>query len=105
MGINFEDASFSTFRDFPKTSFCQGEVGEGISGMDAMCSRSEVADDVISGTDVDTFRYYAFGNFSSFRANHNYVMRRRRLVRLSPISEAKKQKCLVHHTIKDEALE
>ena len=44
--------------------------------MNAICSRPEVADDNISGKDVDTFRYYAFvamrvAIFSSFGENLN----------------------------------
>ena len=50
MLVNFENASFRTFRDFPKISFCRGEAGDGSGGMDTICSRPEVADDVISGT-------------------------------------------------------
>ena len=61
---------------FQKRSFYDGEVGCGSGGMNAMCSRPEVADDVISGTDVGTFRCYAYFNlrvaiFSSFRENLN----------------------------------
>ena len=44
--VNFEGASFSTFRDFTKRSF----FSRG-SDMNAICSRPEVADDAISGTD------------------------------------------------------
>ena len=54
--VNFECGSFSTFRDFPKRSFCDAEVGDGSGGMNAICIRWEVADHVISGNDVDTFR-------------------------------------------------
>ena len=57
MALNFEDASFSTFRDFPRRSFCQGEVDEGKGCMNAICSRAEVPDDAISGTFVDTCRH------------------------------------------------
>ena len=69
--VNFEGASFSTFRDIPKRSFCDGEVGDDSGGMSAICSQPEVADDVISSIDVDTFLYYASVNlrvakFSSF---------------------------------------
>ena len=46
--VNFEGASFSSFRDFLKRSFCDGEVGDGTDGMKAICSRPEVADDVTS---------------------------------------------------------
>ena len=46
---NFEVASFSSFLDFSKRSFCDGEVN-------AIWSRPGVDDDVISGVDVDTFQ-------------------------------------------------
>ena len=40
--VNFE-ADRSSFRYFPKSSFCDGEVGEDRgSGMNAICSRPEV---------------------------------------------------------------
>ena len=59
---------------FSKISFCHGEVGDGSGGMNAICSRLEVADDVISGIHVDTFRYYICVSllvaiFSSFKEN------------------------------------
>ena len=61
--VRFEGANFSTFRDFPKRSFCDSKVGDGSDGTNVTCSRWEVAaDDVISGNDVDTFRYYACVN-------------------------------------------
>ena len=37
VAVNFEDASFTTFRDFPKPSFCDSEVGDGSGGMNAIC--------------------------------------------------------------------
>ena len=66
----------SSFRDFTKRSFYDGEVGGDCGDVNAICSRPEVADDVFSGEDVDTFRSYAFVNlwvaiFSSFRENRN----------------------------------
>ena len=36
-------------------SFCDVEVGDGSVGMNAICSRPEANDDVISIKDVDTF--------------------------------------------------
>ena len=56
---NFEAACACSIRDSPKRLFCDGD-------------RPEVANDIISGTDVDTFRCYACVNlrvaiFSSFR--------------------------------------
>ena len=74
--VDFEGATFSSFRDFPKTSLCDGEVCDGSGGMNAICSRPEVADVVISGKDVDAFWYYPCVNvwvtiFSGFRENLN----------------------------------
>ena len=81
--------------------------------MNAIYSWPQVADDVISGEDVDTFQYYACANlwivFSSFRENTRKsksaidVMRRRRLVHLSHIFGVKEQKCLLGYTTKQEA--
>ena len=56
MEVNFKGARFSTFREFPKRSFCDGETGDGSGGMNAICSRPQVDDEVISSRDVDTFR-------------------------------------------------
>ena len=61
---------------FQKRSFCHSEVGDGSSGMDAICNHSEVADGVIASTDEDTFRVVRlcelwFAAFSSFRENRN----------------------------------
>ena len=52
------------------------EVGDGSGDMNVICSRPEVADDVISGADVDIFRSYACVNlwvdsFISFREHLN----------------------------------
>ena len=44
---NVELASSSSFRDLPKWLFCDGKVGDGSGVMNAICSRPEVADDVI----------------------------------------------------------
>ena len=38
-------ASFSTFRDFPKTSFRDVAFGDGSGGMNSICSRPEVTDE------------------------------------------------------------
>ena len=46
--INFQVASSSSFQDFPKRLFCDGEASDGISGMNAICSRPEVVGDIIS---------------------------------------------------------
>ena len=60
MAVYFEDAGFSTFRDFPKrSSFYHGEIGDGSNRVNAICCRPEISDDVVYGTDVDTFRFYA----------------------------------------------
>ena len=90
--VNLEDASFTTFWDFPKRSFCHGEVGVGRGSMNAICSRPEVADDDISGTVVDSFRRYACVTgglltsvFSTKSKSAMYVMCRRCLVLMSPI--------------------
>ena len=73
--VNFEDATVLS-NIFQKCSFCDSEVGDDSGGMNAICSRPEVADKVVSGTDVDTFRYYACVDlrvaiFRSFRENLN----------------------------------
>ena len=46
--VNFESASFRTFRDFPERLFCDGEVSDDSGGVNAICGRPEI-DDVISG--------------------------------------------------------
>ena len=56
IALNFEVASSSSFRDFPKRLFCDGEVSDGIGGVNAIFSRPEVADDVISVEDPETFQ-------------------------------------------------
>ena len=74
---DFEGAGFSTVWGFSKRSFCDGEVGKGSSGMNAICGRPEVVEDVISGEDADSFQCYAcvrlgIAFFSSFRENLNH---------------------------------
>ena len=56
MLVNFEIASSISFRF--KKSFCDSEVGGGVGSVNAICSRPDVDDDVISGQSVDIFRYY-----------------------------------------------
>ena len=56
--VNFEVASFSSFGNFPKRSFCDSEIDDGSSGMNAICSQTEVADDVIFSGNVDAVQYY-----------------------------------------------
>ena len=54
MTLYFEVGSASSFRDFPKRSFWDFEVGGNSGGMNAMYNRQEAADDVISGRDLGT---------------------------------------------------
>ena len=68
--LNFKVTSSSIFPDFPKRSFCDGEIGNSNVQMDAICSHPEVAGDVVPGE--ETFREYMCVNllvasFSSFR--------------------------------------
>ena len=61
---------------FARKQFCDGEVGDKTSSMNAIRSPPEAADNVISGKDVETFRCYAcvnlwVANFSNFRENLN----------------------------------
>ena len=46
-------ASCSSFRDNREQIFPAAEAGGGAGGINANCSRPEVADDVISGNNVD----------------------------------------------------
>ena len=50
---NFEVAISSSFRDFPKQLFCNGEVSDGSDGVNVICSQPEVADDVLFGEDAE----------------------------------------------------
>ena len=73
---NLKVASSSNFRDFPKRSLCDSEVGDSSGDMNTICSRPEVDDKVISSDDVDTFRSCVVANLwvaisSSFRENRN----------------------------------
>ena len=47
--VCFEGVSFSTFLDFPKISFCDGDVDDGSGGVNAICIRPKAADDAIAG--------------------------------------------------------
>ena len=74
VAVNFEVPSISTIREFPKRSFCDGDVGDSSGGVNAICSRMEVADDVFSGEGAVTFQEYVgihlwSAIFSSFREN------------------------------------
>ena len=58
VGGNVEVASSSSFRDFPKRLFRGCEVGDGSGGVNTICRRPEVDDDVISVEDAETFQEY-----------------------------------------------
>ena len=47
VAVNFEATSFSSLMTFPKRSFCDSEVGRDSGGVNAICSRPEVPNDVI----------------------------------------------------------
>ena len=49
MSLNFEVSSSNSFRDFSKRSSCDGKVDGGSGGVNAICIRPEVGDDVIFG--------------------------------------------------------
>ena len=54
--VNFEVASCSIFQDNREKKFPDAEVGGGAGDINAICSRLEVANDIISGYNVETFR-------------------------------------------------
>ena len=54
--VNCEVVSSSSFRDFSKRMFCDGEVGDRSGGVNTICSRPELADEVISSEDTETFQ-------------------------------------------------
>ena len=55
--VNFEVASCGIFRDNLENIFPDAGIGGGAGGINAICSRlPEVADNIISGNNVDTFR-------------------------------------------------
>ena len=61
---------------FQKRSFCDDEVGDGSGGMNAICSRPEVADDGISCENAVAFQEYVrinlcVASFSSLLENLN----------------------------------
>ena len=69
--LNFKVDCRCIFRDFPNRSFCDGEVAGGSGGVNAIFSRPEVIDDVISCDDVETFQDYVcvllwVASFSTF---------------------------------------
>ena len=68
----FEVASPSAVRDFQNDNFVT--VKSAAVAVNAICSRLEVADNIISGESVDSFWDFIgvslwFGNFSGFRGN------------------------------------
>ena len=60
--VNFEVASCSIFPDNREKKLPDAEVGTGAGGINAICSRHEVADDIIDGCSVETFRGYHAAN-------------------------------------------
>ena len=88
------------------------EISDGSGCMKATCTRPEIADNVMSGEDIDTFRYYAcvnlwvaiFSNFSRKSTSAIHIMRRRRLVHLNPIVGVKDQTCITNCDTENEAL-
>ena len=57
---------------FPKIQFCDSEVGDGSSGVNAICSRPDEANDVVSGQDVDFPDQLArLSKFLRFQENQN----------------------------------
>ena len=52
----------AAFSDIIEKKFPGAEVSGGASGLNAICSRPGVANDVISGLNVDTFRDYHAAN-------------------------------------------
>ena len=64
MSKKFEVASTSYLVSdiFQNCWFCDDEVSSGNGGANVICSRPEVADDVISDENVDTFLCYNFEN-------------------------------------------
>ena len=75
--VNFEVASFSSFQDFTKRLFCDGEVGDGSSGVNAIWNQPE---DLITtfpvrmqrpSRNMSTGINLWIASFSSFRENPN----------------------------------
>ena len=50
--VNFEIVSCSSFRGSPDSSFCDGDVGDGSGGVNAICSPPEIPDDIVYSEDV-----------------------------------------------------
>ena len=60
--VNFEVAGTSSCRDNREKIFPGAEVGCGAGSINAICSRPEAADDVVSGCNVDTLLDYHGAN-------------------------------------------
>ena len=60
--VTYEVASCSNFRDNREKISPNAEVSGGVGGINVICSRPRVADDVISSYNVDTFRDYQAAN-------------------------------------------
>ena len=76
MALNVEVVGSTTFKDFPQKSSCDSETGGCSGSANAICSRLEIADHVISGENAGTFRDYYVVNLqvaglSSFRESRN----------------------------------
>ena len=56
--VNFEVARCSIFRDNLENIFPGADDSGGAGGINAICNRPAVADDVVSGCNVETFRDY-----------------------------------------------
>ena len=61
--LNVEVPSSTSVQDFPKTSFSNGEISVGSSSVNVICSRPEVAIDVIFNDDVETLQDNVCLNF------------------------------------------
>ena len=55
---HFEVASCNIFPDNRQEIIRYAEVGDGAGGINVICGRPEVTDDVISSYNVETFRDY-----------------------------------------------
>ena len=66
VAINFGVTSPSSFQDNREHTFPDAEVGGGAGDINAICSKQELSDDVISGYSVETFRDYRAAKFVSF---------------------------------------
>ena len=60
--VNVEVAIAQAVSEIIEKKIPDAEVGSGAGGISAICSRLEVADDVISGYNIETFRDYHAAN-------------------------------------------